>query len=370
MGKHSADTTLPSGLPTVAELLEILPDGWTVIPGLHDLVPELAEADQVVVGPGGVFVVVAPEWVGPFRVEDGVVVANGVTRERETEACLDTAVAVATVAGTYAEWIVPVLCVTTEELLLEWAMEARICSLASLLDALTEAPVVLPPSHVKHATHVLQTAGAPQPEPVATPLWRPEPEAALPEPAPDAEQPAPQPAPASTDTTAEAAEAAEVAEVAEVAEPTSARSRRVAAAMAAAEETAAQVAADQASRGITPGKAKKKSGESASRIKSLVALVVAAAVVGGLGLNYDRIIPAVHGVYDQLSGAPTCVPVASASDPQTLTPTGPIQVPKTDKHGKPLSKAARAKARKRAEARAKRLAVKQVSAPALEAATC
>lgn len=360
MGKHSADTTLSSRLPTVAELLEILPDGWTVIPGLHDLVPELAEADQVVVGPGGVFVVVAPEWVGPFGVEDGVLVANGVSRERETEACLDAAVAVATVAGTYAEWIVPVLCVTSEELLLEWAMEARICSLASLVDALTEAPVVLPPSHVKHATHVLQTAGAPQPEPVVTPPWRPEPEAALPEPEPEpvAKQPAPVPAAAPTDPTDEPAEAA------------SARSRRVAAAMAAAEETAAQVAADQASRGVAPAKAKRKSGESASRIKSLVALLVAVAVVGGLGLNYDRIIPAVHGVYDQLSGAPTCVPAASASDTQTLTPTKPIQVPKTDKHGKPLSKAALAKARKRAEARARRLAVKQVSAPALEAAAC
>ena len=360
MGKHSADTTLSSRLPTVAELLEILPDGWTVIPGLHDLVPELAEADQVVVGPGGVFVVVAPEWVGPFGVEDGVVVANGVTREQETEGCLDTAVAVATVAGTYAEWIVPVLCVTSEELLLEWAMEARICSLASLVDALTEAPVVLPPSHVKHATHVLQTARLPQPEPVVTPPSRPEPIAARPEPEPEpvAEQPAPVPAAASTDTTDEPAES------------TSARSRRVAAAMAASEETAAQVAADLASRGVTPAKAKKKPGESASRIKSLVALLVAAAVVGGLGLNYDRIIPAVHGVYDQLSGAPTCVPAASASDTQTLTPTQPIQVPKTDKHGKPLSKAARAKARKRAVTRAKQLAVKQVSAPALEAATC
>jgi hypothetical protein len=362
MGKHSADTTLSSRLPTVAELLEILPDGWTMIPGLHDLVPELAEADQVVVGPGGVFVVVAPEWVGPFGVEGGVLVANGVTRERETEACLDTAVAVATVAGTYAEWIVPVLCVTSEELLLDWAMEARVCSLASLVDALTEAPVVLPPSHVKHATHVLQTAGVPQPAPVVTPPWRPEPEAALPEPEPEpvAQQPSPAPVPAaaSTETTAEPAEA------------TSARSRRVAAAMAAAEETAAQVAADQASRGTAPAKTRKKSGESASRIKSLVALLVAAAVVGGLGLNYDRILPAVHGVYDQLSGAPTCVPAASASDTQTLTPTKPIRVPRTDKHGKPLSKAARAKARKRAEARARRLAVKQVSAPALEAAAC
>lgn len=363
MGKHSADTTLSSRLPTVAELLEILPDGWTMIPGLHDLVPELAEADQVVVGPGGVFVVVAPEWVGPFGVEGGVLIANGVTRERETEACLDTAVAVATVAGTYAEWIVPVLCVTSEELLLDWAMEARICSLASLVDALTEAPVVLPPSHVKHATHVLQTAGVPQPEPVVPPPLRPAPEPVARQPEPVAEQPAPAPVPAAASTEP-------TDDPAEPAEPTSARSRRVAAAMAAAEATAAQVAADQASRGTAPAKTRKKSGESASRIKSLVALLVAAAVVGGLGLNYDRIIPAVHGVYDQLSGAPTCVPAASASDTQTLTPTKPIRVPRTDKHGKPLSKAARAKARKRAEARARRLAVKQVSAPALEAAAC
>lgn len=365
MGKHSADTTLSSRLPTVAELLEILPDGWAMVPGLHDLVPELAEADQVVVGPGGVFVVVAPEWVGPFGVEGGVLVANGVTREREAEACLDTAVAVATVAGTYAEWIVPVLCVTSEEPLLDWAMEARICSLASLVDALTEAPVVLPPSHVKHAAHVLQTAGVSQPEPVVAPPLRPAPEpvARQPEPEPVAEQPAPAPVPAaaSTETTDGPAEPAE---------PASARSRRVAAAMAAAEATAAQVAADQASRGAAPAKTGKKSGESASRIKSLVALLVAAAVVGGLGLNYDRILPAVRGVYDQLSGAPTCVPAASATDTQTLTPTKPIRVPRTDKHGKPLSKAARAKARKRAEARARRLAVKQVSAPALEAAAC
>jgi hypothetical protein len=358
MGKHVADTTLSSRLSTVAELVETLPDGWTVIAGLHDLVPELTEADQVVVGPGGVFVVVAPEWVGPFGVEDGVVVANGVTREPEIEACLDTAVAVATVAGTYAEWIVPVLCVPSEQPLLEWAMEVRICSLASLGEALTAAPAVLPVSHVKHATHVLQTAGLPQPEPVAAPPSRAEPIAAPPEPEPVAKQSAPVPAAASTTKPDKPAEL------------TSARNRRVAAAMAAAEETAAQVAADQASRGVTPATAKKKSGGSAARIRSLMALLVAAAVVGGLGLSYDRILPAVHSVYDQLSGAPACVPAASASDTQTLTPTTPIRVPRTDKHGRPLSKAARAKARKRAEARARRLAVKQVSAPALEAATC
>jgi hypothetical protein len=356
MGKHSADTTLSSRLPTVAELLEILPDGWTVIPGLHDRVPELAEADQVVVGPGGVFVIVAHEWVGPFGVEDGVLVANGVTRERETEACLDTAVAVAAVAGTYAEWIVPVVCVTSDELLQEWAMEARICSLASLVDALTAAPVVLPSSHVKHATHVLTTGGLPQPEPIVTLPPRPQPQAAAPEPQPAAKPPAPAPAAAPPATTDEAAE------------PTSARSRRVAAAMAAAEATAAQVAADQAARGGAPATAGKKSGEGASRIKSLIALVVAVAVVGALGLNYDRIVPAVQGVYDQLSGAPACVP--AATETQTLTPTQPIRVPKTDRHGKPLSKASRAKARKRAEARAERLAVQPVSAPALEAATC
>ncbi len=177
MGKHSADTTLSSRLPSVGELLEMLPDGWQHVPGLHDLVPDLAAADEVVVGPGGIFVVVAPEWVGPFSVEGDVVTANGVTRERETEACLDTAVAVAMLAGTYAEWIVPVLCVTSEELLLDWAMEARVCSLASLLDALTDAPVVLPSSHVNHAAHVLRTAGSPQTEvvpvaPVVAPVRR------------------------------------------------------------------------------------------------------------------------------------------------------------------------------------------------------
>ena len=201
MGKHSADTTLSSRLPTVGELLEILPEGWVVIPGLHHLVPELAEADQVVVGPGGVFVIVAPEWVGPFGVESDVLVANGVTRERETEACLDTAVAVAMVAGTYAEWIVPVLCVTSEELLLAWAMEARVCSLASLIDALTEAPVVLPPSHVKHAAHILQSAGAQRPEPEPEPVVTlpPAPEALPAEPEATPEPVATQAAPVATE---------------------------------------------------------------------------------------------------------------------------------------------------------------------------
>jgi hypothetical protein len=351
MGKHSADTTLSSRLPTVGELLEMLPDGWLAVPGLHAIVPELAEVDQVVVGPGGIFVVVAPEWVGPFAVEGDVVSANGVTRERETEACLDTAVAVATLAGTYAEWIVPVLCVTSEELLLDWAMEARICSLASLLDALTDAPVVLPPSHVNHAAHVLRTAGVPQsePEPVVELPPRPEPRLA-PEP-----QPEPQPEPVAPVTSADGS---------------SSRSRRVAAALAAAEATAAQVAADAATRGETPPKPKKRSEQGPSRVRSLVALLVAAAVVGVLALNGPRLVPALRGVYDQINGAPSCVP-ASAGRTQTMTTeTKPVRVPRTDKHGRPLSKAARAKARKKAAVRAKRLALRQVSAPALEAATC
>ena len=50
MGKHSADTTLSSRLPTVGELLEMLPDGWLAVPGLHAIVPELAGADHHLVG--------------------------------------------------------------------------------------------------------------------------------------------------------------------------------------------------------------------------------------------------------------------------------------------------------------------------------
>ena len=385
MGKHSADTTLSSRLPTVGELLEMLPDGWQHVPGLHDLVPDLAEADEVVVGPGGIFVVVAPEWVGPFSVEGDVVTANGVTRERETEACLDAAVAVAMLAGTYAEWIVPVLCVTSEELLLGWAMEARVCSLASLLDALTDAPVVLPPSHVNHAAHVLRTAGSPQPEgvpiapvvaPVAAPVATPAPShtpepvpepAAQPRPAAEARQPAtepPQPtqSPQSTQST-------ESPQSTQPADPASSRNRRVAAALAAAEATAAQVAADAAARGERPAK-QKKARQGSSRIRSLVALVVAAAVVGVLALSGPRLVPTLRGVYDQLSGAPACVPAEAPQSRTMATETKPVRVPRTDRHGKPLSKAARAKARKKAAARARRLALKRVSAPALEAAAC
>jgi hypothetical protein len=356
MGKHSADTTLSSRLPTVGELLEMLPDGWLAVPGLHAIVPELAGADEVVVGPGGIFVVVAPEWVGPFSVEGDVVTANGVTREREVEACLDTAVAVATLAGTYAEWIVPVLCVTSEELLLDWAMEARICSLASLLDALTDAPVVLPPSHVNHAAHVLRTACVPQPEPEPVVELPPRPEPRLaPEPQPEREPEPVAPTPSSKE---------------EPAEGGSSRSRRVAAALAAAEATAAQVAADAAARGETPPKPKKRSEQGPSRVRSLLALLVAAAVVGGLALNGPRLVPALRGVYDQINGAPACVP-AGAGQAQTMTTeTRPVRVPRTDKHGRPLSKAARAKARKKAAVRARRLALRQVSAPALEAAAC
>ena len=382
MGKHSADTTLSSRLPTVGELLEMLPGGWQHVPGLHDLVPDLAEADEVVVGPGGIFVVVAPEWVGPFSVEGDVVTANGVTRERETEACLDAAVAVAMLAGTYAEWIVPVLCVTSEDLLLGWAMEARVCSLASLLDALTDAPVVLPPSHVNHAAHVLRTAGSPQPEvvpvtPVVGPVVAPvvAPVAApvasrTPEPVPE---PAAQPLPAAEArqpvAVTEPTEPPQPTQSTEAADPASSRSRRVAAALAAAEATAAQVAADAAARGEKPAK-QKKARQGSSRIRSLVALVVAAAVVGVLALNGPRLVPTLRGVYDQLSGAPACVPAETAQTRTMATETKPVRVPRTDRHGKPLSKAARAKARKKAAARAKRLALKRVSAPALEAAAC
>jgi hypothetical protein len=129
------------------------------------------------------------------------------------------------------------------------------------------------------------------------------------------------------------------------------------------------VAADAAARGEKPAQ-QKKAREGSSRIRSLVALVVAAAVVGVLALNGPRLVPTLRGVYDQLSGAPTCVPADTAQTQTLATETKPLRVPRTDRHGKPLSKAARAKARKKAAARAKRLALKRVSAPALEAAAC
>ena len=402
MGKHSAEVPALTHAPTAAEVLADLPDDWYVLDEVHEISPEVSAVDRVVIGPGGLFVVVSTDWRGPVCFEDGDVLDGGTSRRAELEVVLDTAVEVARLSGTYAEWIVPVLAVESEESFRGTVTEVHVCSTPELLAVLDEPGSVLPPSHVKYAAQVLHSAGRPEPEPepvVMMPL-RVVPDATAPlpaladEPTP-AESAPPRPAlvvaqPATAPATpaapavvppavpaavppavvGEGAPAEPAAPVGPDGKKLTGRAARVAAALETAAAEAAKVAADQGGgeeAGKKNKKRKPKDAEQHTRVRALVRLIVVVALLGAGGLFGPKLVPAVEDAIGRLDGTPACVPATVATADE-----GPVtvSVPKVAKDGTKLTKAQRVKARKRAEARARRLAAHPVKAQALSDATC
>jgi hypothetical protein len=348
--------------------------------------------------------VVSTDWRGPVSFEEGDVLDGGTSRRAEIEIVLDTAVEVARLSGTYAEWIVPVLAVESEESFRGTVREVHVCSTADLLAVLDEPGSVLPPSHVKYAAQVLHSAGRPEPEPdpvVVMPL-RVVPDATAPLPAlpdePAVEERATRPAlvvapPAATPpahatpatpaaavppavppaapaaAVEEASAAAPTAPVGPDGKKLTGRAARVAAALETAAAEAAKVAADQGG-GEKTGKKKSrkpKDAEQHTRVRALVRLIVVVMLLGAGGLFGPKLVPAVEDAIGRLDGTPACVPATVATAEE-----GPatVSVPEVAKNGTKLTKAQRVKARKRAEARARRLAAHPVKAQALADATC
>lgn len=80
---------------TTRRLSELTPRGWFLLHDVHWPGRPLANLDHVLVGPGGVVVVDAKNWIGNVEVRAGVLRQNGYTRSPAVEGALGQAAAVA-----------------------------------------------------------------------------------------------------------------------------------------------------------------------------------------------------------------------------------------------------------------------------------
>ena len=187
-----------------ADVLAALPDGWTVLDDVSSRGARFTPIDHVVVGPSGIFVVVAARWQGTVTVVDNVVRHDRQAREADTDQCADAALAVAEVVqavDAFAEWVLPVLCLERAEPVLDWAVDVRVCSTATLVEALTSLPPVLSPRLVAEAVVALGDGAPGADEDAPTVPTMPVLSAAA-VPAADAADPTPAPVPDRAEITA------------------------------------------------------------------------------------------------------------------------------------------------------------------------
>ena len=141
---------------TVAPHLAGLPsDEWSVL-------------GNVVVGPAGVFVIVAKGWSGNVEVRDGVLRHEGRARGLTVADATDAASDVAHLVPDLPDGVVqPVLCFVRAERLIECASGVLVCSTAGLLDTLMLRSRVLACDDVRRISaaleHELRLVGHPQP---------------------------------------------------------------------------------------------------------------------------------------------------------------------------------------------------------------
>jgi hypothetical protein len=147
-------TAFKNGEAAVAAL-RTLPEGWATLVDVGESDPRFDGVDHLAVGPGGIFAIFVRSWPGTLTIVDNVVREDRQSREDETEACAGAASVVAEIADRYAEWVVPVLCVTGDQQVVDWAVEVLVCSAATLETALTELPGVLSPRWVAEAAEHL-----------------------------------------------------------------------------------------------------------------------------------------------------------------------------------------------------------------------
>ena len=323
-------------------------------------------------GPGGIFLVAVRDRPGP---------AYALRRADDTVACSTAADVVAEMAGAYARRVRPVLCILGDAELLEQALDVLVCSTATLIAALTSAPVVLSGTQADEAVALLGGAPdektapvAPTVEPAVAPVPVPLGEAPRGKRAravePDAEpilvaesfaaeaprgkraravepeepalppisvplireRPAPRPeavpvaAPVVETVPDEAAEAADPVEPGpdevEPGKVLTGRAKRVAEAMATRDAQAAKVAVLQGQDGSAAAAKPKGTGT----VGKLVKLLVAAAVVGVLALNGPHLVTTAGtwgpGLWAQLNGksgsASACAPASVATSAAPL----------------------------------------------------
>ena len=93
------------GEQATADVLAVLPAGWTALHDVRWPKRRLANIDHIVVGPGGVFVIDSKNWSGHVSIEDGRLRQNGRFRDKAVAGCADAGLAIAEIAGTHADKI-------------------------------------------------------------------------------------------------------------------------------------------------------------------------------------------------------------------------------------------------------------------------
>lgn len=139
------------GEAATAAVLSGLPPMWSAIHDVRWPSRRLANIDHILVGPGGIFVIDSKNWSGHVTVEHDRLRQNGRSREKAVAGCADAGLAIAEIAGPYADRVFPVLCFVSEQPLTGWCRDVMICSTTTLGRMLTSRPIVLTPEHASDA---------------------------------------------------------------------------------------------------------------------------------------------------------------------------------------------------------------------------
>lgn len=158
------------GRLTTASLASLPSDTWTV---LHDLAwpgRDGTTVDQVVVGPGGVFVLASASWSGRATVADGEVREDGRLRESAVLVVAEAALALTPItARVTGHAVVPVLVLVGQERLSGWSRDVLVCSSANLALLLAGRRTVMSPWQVRDVALALDAQlRAPGAAPVRT----------------------------------------------------------------------------------------------------------------------------------------------------------------------------------------------------------
>ncbi|HET8603474.1 MAG TPA: hypothetical protein VFM09_06060 [Marmoricola sp.] len=148
-------------VPPVADALALLPASrWVVVGDTAWPTPLLGDADRVVIGPGGVFVVVEVDSrERPATVLLDAPWVEGEFRGDLVERAENAAAAVLhTVPGVDPAHVRPVLCFVQEPMLLERCDDVLVCSTSNVVSLLVSRPPVLSVRQV-HTVHARMRAG-------------------------------------------------------------------------------------------------------------------------------------------------------------------------------------------------------------------
>ena len=130
--------------------------GWTTFHDVRWPGRRLATIDDVVIGPGGVFVLDRVHWTGNVTTTGGVLRLDGYRRERPLGLATEAARAVAGLVGPHASPVHPVLCLSNQREVRGRAGGVLICSSDNVAEMLASRPRVLTTAKVADAVSLLR----------------------------------------------------------------------------------------------------------------------------------------------------------------------------------------------------------------------